>query len=135
MRFLADENVPRPIVVWLRSQGQDMLSAAETRVQTSDADLLRITLPRGRRPRRAGNGDRPAARTQRRQPKVRRGVRVRRPTRPAGPTLRLAGPSLCPTRDDDLDLAARSGRNQALPDSGGAGDSPRAKCWRGENRC
>ena len=94
MRFLADENVPRPIVVWLRSQGQDVLSAAETRVQTSDADLLRITLPRGRRPRRAGNGDRPAARTQRRQPKARRGVRVRRPTRPAGPRLRSAGPSI-----------------------------------------
>ncbi len=40
MRFLADENVPRPIVVWLRSQGQDVLYAAETRVQTPDADLL-----------------------------------------------------------------------------------------------
>jgi hypothetical protein len=40
MQFLADENVPRPIVRWLRSQGHDVLYAAETRAQTSDADLL-----------------------------------------------------------------------------------------------
>ena len=40
MRFLADENVPRPIVRWLRGQGQDVLYAAETHVQTPDADLL-----------------------------------------------------------------------------------------------
>jgi predicted nuclease of predicted toxin-antitoxin system len=39
MRFLADENVPRPIVRRLRSQGQDVLYAAETRAQTPDADL------------------------------------------------------------------------------------------------
>jgi predicted nuclease of predicted toxin-antitoxin system len=40
MRFLADEDVPRSIVRWLRSQGHDILYAAETRVQTSDTDLL-----------------------------------------------------------------------------------------------
>ncbi len=40
MRFLADENVPRPIVRWLRDQGQDVLYAAETRAQTPDVDLL-----------------------------------------------------------------------------------------------
>jgi predicted nuclease of predicted toxin-antitoxin system len=40
IQFLADENVPRPIVQWLRSQGHDVLYAAETRAQTSDADLL-----------------------------------------------------------------------------------------------
>jgi predicted nuclease of predicted toxin-antitoxin system len=40
MQLLADENVPRPIVRWLRSQGHDVLYAAETRGQRSDADLL-----------------------------------------------------------------------------------------------
>ena len=40
MRFLADENVPRPIVEWLRDTGHDVLYAAESRKQTPDADLL-----------------------------------------------------------------------------------------------
>ena len=40
MRILADENVPRPIVAWLRDTGHDVLYAAESRKQTSDADLL-----------------------------------------------------------------------------------------------
>ena len=40
MRLLADENVPRPIVAWLRDTGHDVLYAAESRKQTSDADLL-----------------------------------------------------------------------------------------------
>ena len=40
MRFLADENVPRPIVCWLRDQGHDVLYAAESRAQTPDDDLL-----------------------------------------------------------------------------------------------
>jgi predicted nuclease of predicted toxin-antitoxin system len=40
MRILADENVPRVIVDWLRDTGHDVLYAAETRKQTSDTDLL-----------------------------------------------------------------------------------------------
>jgi predicted nuclease of predicted toxin-antitoxin system len=40
LRILADENVPRPIVVWLRGEGHDVLYAAESRAQTSDDDLL-----------------------------------------------------------------------------------------------
>ena len=40
MRVLADENVPRSIVVWLRGEGHDVLYAAESRAQTSDDDLL-----------------------------------------------------------------------------------------------
>lgn len=40
MRILADENVPRTIVAWLRSRGDDVLYAAETRAQTPDDDLL-----------------------------------------------------------------------------------------------
>ncbi len=40
MRILADENVPRTIVDWLRGEGHDVLYAAESRNQTPDADLL-----------------------------------------------------------------------------------------------
>jgi predicted nuclease of predicted toxin-antitoxin system len=40
VRILADENVPRLIVSWLRACGQDVLYAAESRKQTPDADLL-----------------------------------------------------------------------------------------------
>ena len=40
MQFLADENVPRTIVAWLRSQSHDVLYAAEVLAQTPDADLL-----------------------------------------------------------------------------------------------
>jgi len=40
MRFLADENVPRSIVAWLRREGHDVLYAAELLMQTPDADLL-----------------------------------------------------------------------------------------------
>jgi predicted nuclease of predicted toxin-antitoxin system len=40
VRILADENVPRPIVAWLRGEGLDVLYAAESRAQTSDEDLL-----------------------------------------------------------------------------------------------
>jgi len=40
VRFLADENVPRPIVAWLRETGHDVLYAAESRTQTPYADLL-----------------------------------------------------------------------------------------------
>jgi predicted nuclease of predicted toxin-antitoxin system len=40
VQILADENVPRPIMVWLRDQGHDVLYAAESRSQVSDNDLL-----------------------------------------------------------------------------------------------
>ena len=40
MRILADENVPRPLVAWLRDTGHDVLYSAESRKQTPDADLL-----------------------------------------------------------------------------------------------
>jgi predicted nuclease of predicted toxin-antitoxin system len=40
MHFLADENVPRSIVVWLRGEGLDVLYAAELLVRSPDADLL-----------------------------------------------------------------------------------------------
>jgi predicted nuclease of predicted toxin-antitoxin system len=40
VRILADENVPRAIVVWLRQEGHDVFYASESRAQTSDADLL-----------------------------------------------------------------------------------------------
>src|SRR3954466_15933793 len=40
VRILADENVPRTIVVWLRDQGNDGLYASESRAKTSDAALL-----------------------------------------------------------------------------------------------
>lgn len=40
MRILADENVPRSIVVWLRAEGHDVLYAAESRHRVPDDDLL-----------------------------------------------------------------------------------------------
>lgn len=40
MRLLTDENVPRPIVLWFRDTGHDVLYAAESRKRTSDAELL-----------------------------------------------------------------------------------------------
>ena len=40
MRILADENIARSIVAWLRAQGHDVLSASESRTQAADADLL-----------------------------------------------------------------------------------------------
>jgi predicted nuclease of predicted toxin-antitoxin system len=40
VRILADENVPRSIVVWLRAQAHDVLYAAESRAQVADVDLL-----------------------------------------------------------------------------------------------
>ena len=40
MRILADENIPRMIVAWLRQEGHDVLYAAESRARTPDVDLL-----------------------------------------------------------------------------------------------
>jgi predicted nuclease of predicted toxin-antitoxin system len=40
VRILADENVPRSIVAWLRSSGSEVLYAAESHRQTPDVALL-----------------------------------------------------------------------------------------------
>jgi predicted nuclease of predicted toxin-antitoxin system len=40
VRILADENIPRLIVAWLRAEGHDVLYASESRARTLDADLL-----------------------------------------------------------------------------------------------
>ncbi len=40
MKFLADENLHGDVVAWLRAQGKDVLSAAESLSGTSDEDLL-----------------------------------------------------------------------------------------------
>jgi len=48
MRILADENVPRTIVNWLRDSGQDVLYAAESRSRTPDVDLLAEAETQGR---------------------------------------------------------------------------------------
>jgi predicted nuclease of predicted toxin-antitoxin system len=42
MRILADENVARDIVAWLRSGGHDVLFAAETSPGTADARWVHI---------------------------------------------------------------------------------------------
>lgn len=42
MRFLADENLQSKIVAWLRSQGHDVLYAAESLEEATDAKLLSI---------------------------------------------------------------------------------------------
>jgi predicted nuclease of predicted toxin-antitoxin system len=40
MKILADENIPRDIVAWLRQTGNDVLFAAETQPGASDMDWL-----------------------------------------------------------------------------------------------
>lgn len=47
MQILADENIPRTIVAWLRAQGHDVLHASESRAQAPDADLLTEADDRG----------------------------------------------------------------------------------------
>jgi predicted nuclease of predicted toxin-antitoxin system len=48
VKLLADENIPRSIVQWLRDQGHDVLYAAEDRVQTPDVELLNEAEAQGR---------------------------------------------------------------------------------------
>ena len=43
MRILADENVDRPIVRWLREQGHDVVEAAAAISGASDANLIRLS--------------------------------------------------------------------------------------------
>lgn len=42
MRFLIDENVPRPIFEWLQSQGHDVLLAGEVAAGESDSHWLTL---------------------------------------------------------------------------------------------
>jgi len=48
MRILADENVDRPIVVWLREQGHDVTEATVVAPEASDADLIAMSRGEGR---------------------------------------------------------------------------------------
>jgi predicted nuclease of predicted toxin-antitoxin system len=48
MKYLADENVARRIVEWLRSRGEDVLYAAETGAGEIDAEWLREAEAHGR---------------------------------------------------------------------------------------
>lgn len=48
MRFLADENVARPIVEGLRSAGLDVESIVETRAGASDSQVVEVARQEGR---------------------------------------------------------------------------------------
>ena len=48
LKLLADENIARDMVTWLRHQGCDVLHAAETLVQELDSVLLRTAEAEGR---------------------------------------------------------------------------------------
>jgi predicted nuclease of predicted toxin-antitoxin system len=43
MRILADENIDRPIVAWLRGQGHDVVEAATAAPEAADADLIAMS--------------------------------------------------------------------------------------------
>jgi predicted nuclease of predicted toxin-antitoxin system len=45
MQILADENIDRPIVTWLRGQGHDVVEAAP---EAADADLIAMSRREGR---------------------------------------------------------------------------------------
>lgn len=44
MKILADENIARDVVSWLRSIGHDVLSAAEENPSTSDVDWTELAM-------------------------------------------------------------------------------------------
>jgi predicted nuclease of predicted toxin-antitoxin system len=48
LRLLADENIARDMVTWLRNQGCDVLHAAESQVREVDSVLLRTAETEGR---------------------------------------------------------------------------------------
>jgi predicted nuclease of predicted toxin-antitoxin system len=48
LKLLADENIARDMVTWLRNQGCDVLHAAETLVREADSVLLRTAEAEGR---------------------------------------------------------------------------------------
>jgi len=48
MWILADENIDRPIVAWLRGQGHDVVEAATAAPEAADADLIAMSRRAGR---------------------------------------------------------------------------------------
>jgi hypothetical protein len=48
MRILADENIDRPIVAWLRGQGHDVVETATAAPEAADADLIAMSRREGR---------------------------------------------------------------------------------------
>jgi uncharacterized protein with PIN domain len=48
MQILADENIDRPIVAWLRGQGHDVVEAATAAPEAADADLIAMSRREGR---------------------------------------------------------------------------------------
>jgi predicted nuclease of predicted toxin-antitoxin system len=42
MKFFADENVARAIVIWMRTNGHDVLFASEAQPGTADSEWLRL---------------------------------------------------------------------------------------------
>lgn len=42
MKFIADENIERPIILFLKAEGHDVLSVVENYVGSSDEDILRL---------------------------------------------------------------------------------------------
>lgn len=48
MKYLADQDVPRPLVVWLRNRGDDVRYAAEERPRELDVEWLRLAEADGR---------------------------------------------------------------------------------------
>ena len=43
MKFVADENIERPIILFLRSEGYDVFSVAESCVGITDEEILRMS--------------------------------------------------------------------------------------------
>jgi len=48
MRILADENVDRPIVLWLRQQGHDVVEATVAAPGARDVELIQMSRREGR---------------------------------------------------------------------------------------
>ena len=48
MQILADENIDRPIVTWLRGQGHDVVESATAAPEAADADLIAMSRREGR---------------------------------------------------------------------------------------
>jgi len=48
MRILADENIDRPIVAWLREQGHDVVDAATVAPEAADSELIAMSRRAGR---------------------------------------------------------------------------------------
>ena len=48
MRILADENIDRPIVAWLREQGHDVVEATTVAPEAADVELITMSRREGR---------------------------------------------------------------------------------------